>query len=86
MADCGGPCDKWDDRGQRWLKIWESGYSSTGWPAGSIPRSPITDRRTWEQNDLWQEPITVQIPENIKPGHYLIRHEVFYSEGSNGFP
>ncbi|CAG7565360.1 unnamed protein product [Fusarium equiseti] len=86
MADCHGPCDKFDSHRAKWFKIWESGYSSTGWPAGSISRAPITDRRTWEQNNLHSNPITVQVPQKLKSGHYLIRHEVFFSEGENGFP
>ncbi|KAI1480355.1 hypothetical protein F4774DRAFT_378138 [Daldinia eschscholtzii] len=31
MADCGGPCNKWDGLGKRWFKIWESGYYKSEW-------------------------------------------------------
>lgn len=82
LADCEGLCNEYDASGKRWFKIFESGYSPTGWPAGSIERAPITDQRTWQQNKLPQEGWTINIPENLKPGNYLMRHEVYYSEGN----
>jgi hypothetical protein len=86
LADCQGPCDQYDAAGERWFKIWETGYSPTGWPAGSIEESPITERRTWEQNELHSKSIRVTIPKELKSGHYLIRHEVYFTEGEKVVP
>ncbi|KAL4924718.1 glycoside hydrolase [Aspergillus undulatus] len=88
LADCEGPCEDWVATGKRWFKIWETGYFPTGWPAGSIERSLITDRKTWQQKNLAAEkracnwyPVRMTTPMDVKPGNYLMRHEVFYSEG-----
>jgi len=70
MAACNGPCDKVDvnDGAKRWFKI-----ADTPLPKGKLASDPLA----WEQTNLCDGlPWTVTIPKRLKPGFYLIRHEV----------
>lgn len=73
MAACpGDSCEGFDGSGDVWFKIGQVGLS----PEAEDLRGP------WQQGGLLQpgeEPApgyTVAIPKNLKPGKYLIRHEV----------
>ncbi|OTB02560.1 glycoside hydrolase family 61 protein, partial [Hypoxylon sp. CI-4A] len=88
MADCGGPCDQWDGTGKRWFKIWETGYNKTGWgeyanegKEWSIGGSVYV----WEQARIVPAGFSVTIPKTLKPGHYMIRHEIINLEASLQF-
>jgi hypothetical protein len=74
MADCGGPCDQFDAeaKGKVWFKIAEWGLNE-GYDIGSGSLG-------WDQWDLTQRGWNVTIPPNLKPGNYLIRHEILMIE------
>ncbi|KAI9058946.1 lytic polysaccharide monooxygenase [Trametes sanguinea] len=63
MASCGSTgCASFNSTGAKWFKIEEDGLHSDG---------------TWAMNALYQgKPAEVQLPSNIAPGEYLIRHEI----------
>ncbi|KAF9473887.1 glycoside hydrolase, partial [Pholiota conissans] len=66
MASCGNvTCDKFDISTAKWFKTQQVG------------RKPNATDGTWEQNDLMQGGVAItQIPSNLAPGNYLIRHEI----------
>ncbi|KAI0364624.1 hypothetical protein BV20DRAFT_826028 [Pilatotrama ljubarskyi] len=63
MASCGsGGCANFDSSNAKWFKIEEAGKQKDG---------------TWAQAKLMQgQAAEVQLPSNIAPGEYLIRHEI----------
>jgi hypothetical protein len=63
MASCGGnDCSQFDASKAEWFKIEQSGVQSDG---------------TWEQASLMQgTPFSLTLPENLKPGGYLLRNEI----------
>lgn len=63
MASCGGnDCSKFDASQAKWFKIEQSGVQADG---------------TWEQAKLMQgQPFSLTLPKNLKPGAYLLRHEI----------
>ncbi|KAI0327439.1 glycoside hydrolase, partial [Cubamyces sp. BRFM 1775] len=63
MASCGSAgCANFDSSKAQWFKIEEAGLQTDG---------------TWAQAALMQgKPAEVQLPSNIAPGEYLIRHEI----------
>ena len=63
MASCGSAgCANFDSSKAQWFKIEEAGLQKDG---------------TWAQAALMQgKPAVVQLPSNIAPGEYLIRHEI----------
>ncbi|EKM51119.1 glycoside hydrolase family 61 protein [Phanerochaete carnosa HHB-10118-sp] len=63
MASCGGnDCSQFDASKAEWFKIEQSGVQSDG---------------TWEQAALMQgQPFSLTLPENLKPGGYLLRNEI----------
>ncbi|KAJ7057592.1 glycosyl hydrolase family 61-domain-containing protein [Mycena amicta] len=63
MADCGsGSCAEFDASEARWFKIQEQGVDKSG---------------NWAQAKLDDgSPASVTIPANLKPGNYLLRHEI----------
>ena len=68
LADCKGPCDAVDvnDGVRRWFKVDEGGL---------LNGTAMSGR--WKQRDLVEGlPWSVKIPRRLKPGFYLIRHEV----------
>ncbi|KAI0072594.1 hypothetical protein K474DRAFT_361962 [Panus rudis PR-1116 ss-1] len=64
MAECTGTtCDKFDASKAKWFKIHEVGKKSDG--------------KTWVQQDIMNGgSLTVPIPDNLKSGEYLMRHEI----------
>ncbi|EAU86984.1 glycosyl hydrolase family 61 [Coprinopsis cinerea okayama7 len=64
MASCGDvPCDQFDASGARWFKIGQQG------------KKP--DSGEWFQADIANgAPGRAQIPPNLAPGNYIIRHEL----------
>ncbi|KAK0702136.1 glycoside hydrolase [Lasiosphaeris hirsuta] len=71
MADCKGPCDVFDASGEVWFKIFETGL---------LPGWTVVDVDGWNQFPYTYDGWNVTIPQNLKPGHYLIRHEIIYIE------
>ncbi|OSC98645.1 lytic polysaccharide monooxygenase [Trametes coccinea BRFM310] len=63
MASCGSTgCASFDSANAKWFKIQEDGLHSDG---------------TWAMNTIYQgKPAEIQLPSNIAPGEYLIRHEI----------
>ncbi|KAJ4300815.1 hypothetical protein N0V90_002903 [Kalmusia sp. IMI 367209] len=76
MADCGGDCAAVTDTATlKWFKIAEEGLR---------PGFAIGEEDGWFQNDLWENRRTeywnVTVPKNLKPGKYMIRHEIIMLE------
>jgi len=76
MASCGDDCTSIEDiNNLKWFKIAEEGLR-TGYAIGDLDG--------WFQNDLWENRRTdhwdIVVPENLKPGRYMIRHEVIMIE------
>lgn len=87
MASCDGPCDQWDGSGKRWFKIWESGYFKGGAPfwedlATTGEDNSISDIGAWQQVAIQRYGLNVTIPRSLRPGKYLIRHEVVNLEAN----
>jgi len=63
MASCGNiTCDKFDAINAQWFKIQESGRKDDG---------------TWVQQELKDGGVAkAQVPANLAPGNYLVRHEI----------
>ncbi|KAH6869031.1 glycosyl hydrolase family 61-domain-containing protein [Coprinopsis sp. MPI-PUGE-AT-0042] len=62
MADCGGSCTNFDASQAKWFKIDQKGFKDSG---------------EWYQADIKAgKPDVVTIPQNLKPGHYLMRNEL----------
>lgn len=76
MASCGDDCTSIADIGSlKWFKIAEEGLRD-GYAIGN--------EDGWFQNDLWENRRTdhwdVVVPKNLKPGRYMIRHEIINLE------
>jgi cellulase len=66
MAPCHGPCDKINATEVHWFKIEERGLYNGTFVDG-----------VWGMTALHKgEPWTLEIPKTLKPGNYLIRHEL----------
>ena len=74
MADCQGDCSQYDATGKRFFKIYESGYRMSA--EDPYIRSGIN----WEQGGFARDGYTITIPKNLKPGNYLVRHEMLNLE------
>ncbi|KAF2020769.1 lytic polysaccharide monooxygenase [Aaosphaeria arxii CBS 175.79] len=74
MADCGGDCSTVDPAALKWFKIAEEGLK---------PGFTLGDTAGWEQSAL-SRPGTkgwsVTVPKSLKPGNYMIRHEILMIE------
>ncbi|KAH7321078.1 glycosyl hydrolase family 61-domain-containing protein [Stachybotrys elegans] len=81
MAPCNGPCSEFDPTGEDkvWFKIYESGYLRHTDPSTGEPY-PLERHEAWNQNNYTTQGWTVTIPRYIKPGNYLIRHEIIMLE------
>ncbi|KAF2835748.1 lytic polysaccharide monooxygenase, partial [Patellaria atrata CBS 101060] len=80
MANCNGPCEKFDGKGKVWFKIQQAGLKPDG-------RLNTCDFAQWEatqrgreQHGVLYKGWPVVIPQNLKPGNYLIRHEILMIE------
>ncbi|RDL32993.1 putative glycoside hydrolase family 61 protein [Venustampulla echinocandica] len=71
MADCEGPCEKFDSSTGKWFKIWQEGLLSGGVVEGWWWQRNF---QNWEGDGECVWPVT--IPKDLKPGNYLIRHEI----------
>ncbi|KAK4459547.1 glycoside hydrolase [Cladorrhinum samala] len=72
MADCKGPCDQFNPAGEKvWFKIGETGL---------LPGRRVNDVDGWNQFHYTWDGWNVTIPRNLKPGNYLVRHEIIYIE------
>ncbi|RPD56323.1 hypothetical protein L226DRAFT_469284 [Lentinus tigrinus ALCF2SS1-7] len=65
MASCGSTtCDKFDSTDAQWFKIDQAGKKAN-------------DDSTWVQADIMKgDSYSLLLPDNLKPGDYLIRHEI----------
>ncbi|KAI8953703.1 lytic polysaccharide monooxygenase [Xylaria longipes] len=86
MASCDGPCDQWDGSGKRWFKIWESGYFKSWAPFWENQTTgedqSISNVGAWQQVAIQRYGLNVTIPRSLRPGKYLIRHEVVNLEAN----
>lgn len=70
LAPCNGDCAKVNVNEAGWFKIWEAGLLSGNVPEGMWWQKQF---QNWDGSpDLW--PVT--IPTTLKPGLYMIRHEI----------
>ncbi|KAK1760422.1 glycosyl hydrolase family 61-domain-containing protein [Echria macrotheca] len=67
LADCNGPCESVDKNALRFFKIGGAGYNN-GWAADALRAN----------GNSW----LVQIPANLKPGNYVLRHEILALHGA----
>lgn len=69
MAACEGTtCDNFDASGAKWFKIHQVGLQNIG---------SANAQRVWYQKEIMNgNSLTVPLPNNIKPGDYLVRHEI----------
>lgn len=70
LAACNGPCETVDKTALRFFKIAEMGQLSLGVGGGKPGR--WADDVLKEQNGTWE----VEIPAEIAPGKYVLRHEI----------
>lgn len=66
LANCNGPCETVDKTTLEFFKI-----DGAGWVSGGNPGLWATDTLV-QNNSTW----LVQIPTNIAPGNYVLRHEI----------
>ena len=84
LADCGGDCTTVGKTTLEWFKIAELGQIELG-PGGGTAGYWASDK-LFETDFIW----SITIPESIKPGNYVLRHEIFglhgaYEEGGAQF-
>lgn len=70
LADCGGDCANADKNSLKWFKIQEKGQIELGSGGGSPG--------FWADDELFENNLSmsVKIPSDIKPGNYVLRHEI----------
>lgn len=71
MAECGGDCAAVDPATLLWFKIAETGL---------LPGYNMSAYDGWYQGLLFEQGWTVKIPASLKPGNYIIRHEIIMIE------
>ncbi|KAH3955382.1 hypothetical protein HBI81_039070 [Parastagonospora nodorum] len=75
MASCGEDCSTTNIAELEWFKIAEEGLR---------PGFAIGDDGAWYQYDIWEDNIrdhwNVTVPKSLKPGKYMIRHEIINLE------
>lgn len=70
LAECDGPCEDADVNQLDFFKIWEAGLLEGNLEGGMWYQKQF---QNWDGSpDLW--PVT--IPSTIKPGLYVVRHEI----------
>lgn len=81
MAACNGPCDAFQPEGEKvWFKIYENALV----PEEDRVGVPISSVLPWSQYNMilqggrWD----LRIPRNLKPGNYLLRHEIIVIGGN----
>lgn len=81
MAACNGPCDQFEPEGKKvWFKVYESGLINGGMEDQWGGIIDIGDGNGWNQANFANHGWSVTIPKNLKPGNYLIRHEIIMIE------
>lgn len=82
LAACNGPCDEFDPGDKKvWFKIYESGHHGGVDMYGDVEhRRDLATSTAWDQSKYPNEGWSLQIPANLKPGNYLIRHEIIMIE------
>lgn len=82
MAPCNGPCEDFEPGDSKvWFKVYEAGFlGGTYWNGEKEVPNDISLHHAWSQARLPNEGWPVQIPKNLKPGNYLIRHEIIMIE------
>ncbi|KAF2840058.1 glycoside hydrolase family 2 protein [Patellaria atrata CBS 101060] len=80
MANCNGPCENFDGKGKVWFKIQEAGMKDGGHFNRCDFAQGEATHRGWEQGGRVLRGWPVVIPKNLKPGNYLIRHEILMIE------
>jgi len=68
LAACNGDCETVDKNSLRFFKIGGAGYDGTTWAADALVRN----------GNSW----LVQIPADLKPGNYVLRHEIIALHGA----
>jgi hypothetical protein len=84
MAACNGSCEDFEPEGEDvWFKIWEDGFHQ-GWTNTTWGNEKwyIANGAGWSSGPLTRddEGWSVQIPKDLLPGNYLIRHEMINIE------
>lgn len=82
MAPCNGPCEDFNPTGDDvvWFKISEGGWHPD--PVRNYEKPHIGVGDAWDQphwttiGNVW----STEIPKSLKPGNYLIRHEIIMLE------
>lgn len=73
LADCKGSCSSFSgSSGNVWVKIDHAGYDAS-------QAVPWASKRLPTQNSTW----TVTLPSKIKPGEYVLRHEILGLQRTN---
>ncbi|KAF1848148.1 lytic polysaccharide monooxygenase [Cucurbitaria berberidis CBS 394.84] len=73
LADCKGKCSSFSgSTGNVWVKIDQAGYDAS-------KAVPWASKRLPTQNSTW----TVNLPSSIKPGEYVLRHEILGLQRTN---
>ncbi|KAK0652349.1 glycosyl hydrolase family 61-domain-containing protein [Cercophora newfieldiana] len=67
LAECNGDCETVDKTSLRFFKIGGAGYSDGQWASEVLTNN----------GNSW----LVQIPSNLKPGNYVLRHEIIALHG-----
>ncbi|KAI9158268.1 Cellulose-growth-specific protein [Paramyrothecium foliicola] len=82
MAPCNGPCEDFDPAdGKVWFKVYESGFHGGTDYFGDVEyKRDIASGHAWAQSTLPNKGWSLRIPKNLKPGNYLIRHEIIMIE------
>jgi hypothetical protein len=81
MAACNGPCDQFNPEGKKvWFKIYESGLKNGGQLNEWGQRIDVASSEGWDQIYFANQGWSITIPKNLKPGNYLIRHEIIMIE------
>lgn len=72
LAPCNGRCDTVNKETLKFFKIAQAGILTQGTPGTYAADVLIANNNTWR----------TQIPASIKPGHYVLRHEIIALHGS----
>ena len=82
MAACNGPCQNFDPGNKKvWFKVYESGFTPgvDVWGNETYERDLATSSG-WNQFKYANEGWSITIPQRLKPGNYLVRHEIIMIE------
>jgi hypothetical protein len=81
MAACNGPCDQFNPEGKKvWFKVYESGLKNGGKVNEWGQKIDVASGEGWDQIRFANNGWSITIPKNLKPGNYLIRHEIIMIE------